>query len=175
MTSDLVENLLTYGFHKLHEPEGVSLIEPEKYKLLNVEERSRDNGINDISKELSDKLNLFAQYLKNKYIDPNWQNATYNKFIIWEGVDRDNQGWHTDMFEGYDVFFLYYMTDNFPETGGYLDFKWGNSEEHFKRFYPKTGDLFLVNNCRGFWHRAGSSSVLRRVASFDFKVGLEND
>lgn len=121
---------------------------------------------------MSSRLTTFAYYLKTKYIDPEWPEAVYNKFIIWEGVDSDNQGWHTDMFEGYDVFFLYYLTDNTPETGGYIEFKWDSGEE---RHYPKAGDLFMVNNCRGFWHRAGQSNVVRKVASFDFSVGLEDD
>ena len=164
-----LSDIYTKGFVKLSEPAGIDLIQADKFKLLNVEERSRDNGINDISTDLSDRLTMFAHYLKSKYIDPEWPEAVYNKFIIWEGVDRDNQGWHTDMFEGYDIFFLYYLTDTFEETGGHIEFKWEEGEE---KYYPNAGDLFLVNNCRGFWHRAGSSDIVRKVASFDFNVGL---
>ena len=118
------------------------------------------------------RLNTFAQFLKAKYIDTNWDNAVYNKFIVWEGVDRDNQGWHTDMFEGYDLFFLYYLDNTKKETGGSIQFKWKDGEAYY---YPRAGSLFLVNNCRGFWHRAESSSITRRVASFDFNVGLKNE
>lgn len=170
--SEIIDNLKKYGFYKTSEVGGLNLINIDEFKLLNVEERSRDNGIKDVPKELSDRLTMFAHYLKTKYIDPNWPDAVYNKFIVWEGVDKDNQGWHTDMFEGYDVFFLYYFTDNSPETGGYIEFKTADFEE---RYYPKAGDLFLVNNCRGYWHRAGSSNIIRKVASFDFNVGLEDD
>lgn len=170
--SELKENIYKFGYHKLYEPDGLSLIKSHEFKLLNVEERGRDNGEKDIPKELTDRLNTFAFYLKTKYIDMNWENSVYNKFIIWEGVDRDNQGWHTDMFEGYDLFFLYYMTDNSPDTGGHIEFKWKDGE---KKYYPKSGDLFLVNNGRGFWHRAGPSKIRRCVASFDFNVGIEND
>lgn len=168
----MVQDIYTKGFVKFSEPDGISLIQAHEFKLLNVEERGRDNGVKDIPEELSSRLTTFAYYIKTKYVDPEWPDATYNKFIIWEGVDRDNQGWHTDMFEGYDIFFLYYLTDNTPETGGYIEFKWDGGEE---RHYPKAGDLFMVNNCRGFWHRAGQSKVLRKVASFDFNVGLKDD
>ena len=169
---ELVENLLKFGYHKMSEPDGLDLIKINDFKLLNVEERGRDNGAKDVPQELSNRLNTFAQFLKTKYIDPNWPQATYNKFIVWEGVDKDNQGWHTDMFEGYDVFFLYYFNDTYPESGGHVEFK---TKEFEKRYYPRAGDLFLVNNCRGYWHRAGPSTITRKVASFDFNVGLEND
>jgi hypothetical protein len=170
--SDLVKQILEKGYYELYEPEGLGLINIDQFKLLNVEERSRDNGVKDIPKELSDRLNTFAQYIKIKYIDPNWDTAVYNKFIVWDGVDRDNQGWHTDMFEGYDLFLLYYLDDTKKETGGGIQFKWKDGEEHFQ---PRVGSLFLVNNCRGFWHRAESTSITRRVASFDFNVGLEDE
>jgi hypothetical protein len=169
--SDLVKNILEKGYHELYEPEGISLINVHDYKLLNVEERSRDNGKLDISPDLTKKLEIFSTYLKTKYIDPNWPDAKYNKFIVWEGVDKDNQGWHTDMFEGYDLFLLYYFDDTHEDTGGGIQFKWKDGESSHQ---PKKGSLFLVNNCRGFWHRALESKIKRRVASFDFNVGLEN-
>lgn len=167
----MVQDIYTKGYVKLSEPGGLDLIRDHEFKLLNVEERGRDNGVKDIPDELAERLQTFAWYVKTKYVDPEWPEAVYNKYIIWEGVDRDNQGWHTDMFEGYDIFFLYYLTDNFEETGGAIEFKWGSGQSIY---YPKAGDLFMVNNCRGFWHRAGSSSIKRRVASFDFNVGLED-
>lgn len=170
--SELISDLKNFGFYKTSEPEGLDLIRIDEFKLLNVEERGRDNGVKDVPAELSNRLNIFAQFLNSKYILPNWPEAVYNKFIVWQGVDKDNQGWHTDMFEGYDVFFLYYFNDTHPETGGYVEFKTNDFE---KRFYPKAGDLFLVNNCRGYWHRAGASTITRKVASFDYNVGLEND
>jgi hypothetical protein len=170
--SDLVKQILEKGYYELYEPDGLDLIGIDQFKLLNVEERSRDNGVKDIPKELFDRLNTFAQHIKLKYIDPNWDNAVYNKFIVWDGVDRDNQGWHTDMFEGYDLFFLYYLDDTKKETGGSIQFKWKDGEAQYQ---PRAGSLFLVNNCRGFWHKAESTAITRRVASFDFNVGLKDE
>jgi hypothetical protein len=172
-----ISDIYTKGFIKLCEPNALDLIDINKYKLLNVEERSRDNGINDINPELSNKLTTFAYYLKNKYIDPTWPDSVYNKFLVWNGVDRDNQGWHTDMFENYDIFFLYYMDDTFDETGGGINFKWGelHGDQQIASFQPKAGDLFMVNNLRGFWHRADSTTITRRVVSFDFNVGIRDE
>jgi hypothetical protein len=171
----LINNIYERGFVKLFEPEGLAIINADKFTLLNREERSRDNTINDVHPELAERMNLFSQYLKTKYIDPEWPEAIYNKFIIWEGVDKDNQGWHTDMFESYDIFFLYYLDSMSEETGGSISFKWGmlDGEENTMKFYPKAGDLFMVNNSRGFWHKAESCEIQRRVCSFDFNVGLK--
>lgn len=170
------KNILQKGFHEIYEPEAFDIIDPDQFKLLNVEERSRDNGIRDVSFNLAKRLTLVSQIFKNKYIDPIWPNAHYNKFIIWEGVDNDNKGWHTDMFEGYDIFLLYYLDDTYSESGGAVQFKWKENED-FKEseIQPKRGTLIMVNNCRGFWHRAVDSKIRRRVVSFDFNVGLNDD
>lgn len=164
----MIQDIYTKGFVKLHEPGGLDIINIDMFRLLNVEERQRDNGEKDVPQELSRRLHTFGNYLYQKYILPEWPEATYNKFIVWEGVDKDNQGWHTDMFEEYDVFFLYYLDDTFEETGGSINFKWDG--EHTASFQPKAGDLFMVSNKRGFWHRAESSEITRRVASFDYNT-----
>ncbi len=164
----MLNDIYTKGFVKLSEPEGLDIIQISNYRLLNVEERSRDNGEKDLPEDLNQRLKTFAYYLKSKYIDPKWPDSKFNKFLVWDGVDMDNQGWYTDLFEGYEFFFLYYMDDTFPETGGSINFKWNKNET--ASFYPKAGDLFLVNNTRGFWHRAESTQITRRVASFDFSA-----
>ena len=88
-------------------------------------------------------------------------------YNVWDGVDKDNQGWHTDFMEGYDVFFLYYFDDTKVETGGDISFKWENGQD---MFYPQKGDLYLISNKRGYWHKAGSTKIQRRVASFNYKT-----
>lgn len=171
-----LNDIYTRGYVKLSEPAGIDLVKLDEFKLLNTEERSRDNVKSDVNPELAKRLETLALYLKTKYVDPTWPDATYNKFIVWEGVDRDNQGWHTDMFEDYDVFFLYYFDDTFAESGGSINFKWGVLEgnEQTATYQPRAGDVFMVNNLRGFWHRADNSTIRRRVASFDFTVGLKH-
>lgn len=171
-----IKDIYSKGFVQLSEPDALALINIDEFKLLNVEERVRDNGKQDVSDELAKRLETLALYLKTKYIDPEWPTAEYNKFIVWDGVDRDNQGWHTDMFENYDIFFLYYFDDTHVETGGSINFKWGvlQGQEQTATFQPRAGDVFMVNNLRGFWHRADDTKIRRRVASFDFCVGLKN-
>lgn len=163
------EQLEHYGFVAFNEPEVFNIIDLENYNLVNTEERNRDNNKRDLPESLTVKLDVVSVYLKNKYIDPYWQPNRFYKYTVWQGVDKDNQGWHTDMFEDYDIFFLCYYDDTFEETGGAIQFKWKeNGEFKVKSFQPKKGDVFLVSNDRGFWHRAESTTITRRVASFDF-------
>jgi hypothetical protein len=69
--------------------------------------------------------------------------------------------------EGYDLFFLYYFDTTKEETGGNISFRHDKGEDTFQ---PVKGDLFLVSNERGFWHKAGDTKIQRRVASFNFKT-----
>lgn len=165
-----VSEIYTKGFVKFQEVEALKLISLDNFILKNTEERSRDNGQKDVDPDLNKRLTTFALYLKQKYLLNEWPNSIFTKYNVWEGVDKDNQGWHTDMFEQYDVFFLYYFDDTFKESGGAIEFKWGvlDGNEKTESFQPKSGDLFLVSNQRGFWHRAVPSKICRRVASFDF-------
>lgn len=153
------------GYYKLQEVEGIDFINLDQFKLINVEERQRDNGKNDVDPALDTRVSTFARYLEEKYILSNWPKSQYLYYNIWDGVDKDNQGWHTDFMEGYDIFMLYYFDDCNPETGGSISFRYGKEVDEF---YPKSGDLFLVSNKRGFWHKAGSTNIQRRVASFNF-------
>lgn len=172
-----MENIRTQiekiGYAQLDNEIALSeLINLDDLVLINTEERNRDNNKNDLPDEMNVKLKLATAYLKEKYIDKHWPNNSFYKYTVWQGVDKDNQGWHTDMFEGYDIFFLFYNDNTFEETGGSIQFKWKDSDGKFqtKSYQPKRGDLFLVSNSRGFWHRAESTTIQRRVISFDFLV-----
>ena len=165
----MIDDVNTKGYVKFYEPDINNLIGLDEYKLLNNEERQRDNGEKDVNSFLHQKLTVVGNYLHQKYIKPTYPKSEYLYYNIWDGVDKDNQGWHTDFMEGYDLFFLYYFDTTKPETGGDISFKYGDKEESFQ---PVKGDLFLVSNQRGFWHKAGDTSIQRRVASFNFKTNV---
>jgi len=164
-----VSDIYTKGYVKFYEPDGLDLIKINDHKLLNTEERARDNGKEDIDNLLANKLNLFGQSLYHKYILPEWPEAVFNKYLVWDGVDKDNQGWHTDMFEDYDVFFLYYLDHTYKESGGAINFKWDG--DCTASYQPMAGDLFMISNLRGFWHKADDTKIKRRVCSFDYSTG----
>lgn len=162
----MLEDIKTKGYCQFSEPDIQDLVKLQEFTLLNTEERQRDNGEKDVDAVLDERLTAVARYLHHKYIVPTYPNSEYTYYTVWDGVDKDNQGWHTDFMEGYDLFFLYYFDDAQEDTGGAISFKYGDNIDDY---YPKAGDLFLVSNKRGFWHKAGSTNIVRRVASFNFK------
>jgi hypothetical protein len=152
---------------KFYEPGISDLVSLDEHTLTNTEERQRDNGEKDIDPLLHQRFTVVGSYLHTKYIKPTHPKSEYLYYNVWNGVDKDNQGWHTDFMEGYDLFFLYYFDTTKEETGGNISFRHDKGEDTFQ---PVKGDLFLVSNERGFWHKAGDTKIQRRVASFNFKT-----
>jgi len=163
----MIDDVKTKGYVKFYEPGISDLVALDEHTLTNTEERQRDNGEKDIEPILHQRLTVIGSYLHTKYIKPTYPKAEYQYYNVWNGVDKDNQGWHTDFMEGYDLFFLYYFDTTKEETGGNISFRHDKGEDTFQ---PVKGDLFLVSNERGFWHKAGDTKIQRRVASFNFKT-----
>ena len=76
-----IKDIHTKGYVKLREAEGLALIGADNFKLLNTEERARDNGEQDVDPLLATKLDMFGQYLYNKYILPEWPKAVFMVLI----------------------------------------------------------------------------------------------
>jgi hypothetical protein len=165
----MIDDVKTKGYVKFYEPGISDLVALDEHTLTNTEERQRDNGEKDIDPILHQRLTVIGSYLHTKYIKPTYPKAEYQYYNVWNGVDKDNQGWHTDFMEGYDLFFLYYFDTTKEETGGNISFRHDKGEDTFQ---PVKGDLFLVSNERGFWHKAGDTKIQRRVASFNFKTNV---
>ena len=163
----MIDDVKTKGYVKFYEPGISDLVSLDKHTLTNTEERQRDNGEKDIDPLLHQRFTVIGSYLHTKYIKPTHPKSEYLYYNVWNGVDKDNQGWHTDFMEGYDLFFLYYFDTTKEETGGNISFRHDKGEDTFQ---PVKGDLFLVSNERGFWHKAGDTKIQRRVASFNFKT-----
>jgi hypothetical protein len=163
----MIDDVNTKGYVKFYEPGISDLVALDEHTLTNTEERQRDNGEKDVDPILHQRLTVVGSYLHTKYIKPTYPKSEYQYYNVWNGVDKDNQGWHTDFMEGYDLFFLYYFDTTKEETGGNISFRHDKGEDTFQ---PVKGDLFLVSNERGFWHKAGDTKIQRRVASFNFKT-----
>jgi hypothetical protein len=163
----MIDDVKTKGYVKFYEPGISDLVSLDEHTLTNTEERQRDNGEKDVDPFLHQRMTVVGSYLHTKYIKPTHPKSEYLYYNVWNGVDKDNQGWHTDFMEGYDLFFLYYFDTTKEETGGNISFRHDKGEDTFQ---PVKGDLFLVSNERGFWHKAGDTKIQRRVASFNFKT-----
>ena len=154
----MIDNVKTKGYVKFYEPGISDLVSLDEHTLTNKK---------DVDPFLHQRMTVVGSYLHTKYIKPTYPNSDYLYYNVWNGVDKDNQGWHTDFMEGYDLFFLYYFDTTKEETGGNISFRHDKGEDTFQ---PVKGDLFLVSNERGFWHKAGDTKIQRRVASFNFKT-----
>lgn len=167
MTADWLNDFKTKGFAKLAEPGLVDLVDADAFGLEHTEEMLRDNMAEDLPDLINKQLEMVSRILKSKYIDDAFTESKFVRYIMWEGVDADSANWHNDGFEGMNVFFLMYFDDMHESTNGAVHFKYPGGEE---TFYPKRGDVFVLNQSPGFFHRAEKATVQRRQASFDFLV-----
>jgi hypothetical protein len=167
--ADWKNDFLTKGYAKFTEIDLADMIDIDKVVFHYHEERLRDNFKDNLPAEVVDQVELAKTYLTNKYIDPVFPNSEFMNYVIWEGVDADSGIWHNDGFEGGNVFFLFYFDDQFPESDGEVQFKWPG-EGNIDTYYPKKGDLMILNQSPGFFHRASKSKITRRLASFTYYV-----
>ena len=155
------------GFVLFRDEALADMIDVDSFTLKYNEEMLRDNSKGDLPEHVAHQMDIVSQYLKHEYLSRMFDKADFVKYILWEGVDADTAAWHNDGFEGMNAFFLLYFDDQDEETGGVVEFKWKDGEESF---YPKRGDLILLNQQSGFFHRAEKATIKRRQCSFDYKV-----
>ncbi len=167
--TDWVTEFNKKGYAKFQETELANMIDIEKVDFVFHEERLRDNFKGNLPKEVVEQMELAKTYITQKYIEPLSNDYEFMNYVIWEGVDADSSIWHNDGFEGGNIFFLFYFDDQFPESGGEVEFKWPG-EGNIDTYYPKKGDLMLLNQAPGFFHRASKSKIQRRLASFTYFV-----
>lgn len=169
MTEQWINDFYTKGYAKFSEPDLVKMISVEDVDFVYHEERLRDNFRDGFPPHVVQQMDLANAYLTEKYIDKLSQDHEFMNYVIWEGVDKDSGLWHNDGFEGGNVFFLFYFDQQFPESGGEIQFKWPG-EGNIDTYYPKPGDLMLLNQSSGFFHRASKSKIQRRLCSWTYHV-----
>lgn len=167
--SDWKKDFLTKGYAYFREEELAKMIDIDDVEFHYHEERLRDNFRDNLPEEVVTQMEMARTYLTQKYIDPTFKDNEFMNYVIWEGVDADSGIWHNDGFEGGNVFFLFYFDDQHPATGGEVQFKWPG-EGNIDTYYPKKGDLMLLNQTPGFFHRASKSTIPRRLASWTYLV-----
>jgi len=169
--TEWIDTFKKKGYAKFEEVELANLVDINKVEFQFHEERLRDNFKDQLPKEVVEQMELLKTYITHKYIEPLAGENDYEfmNYVIAEGVDADSGIWHNDGFEGGNVFFLFYFDDQSSETGGEIQFKWPG-EGNIDTYYPKKGDLMLLNQAPGFFHRASKSQINRRLASITYYV-----
>lgn len=84
---------------------------------------------------------------------------TREKMWYCDGVEIISREWHTDLLEKIDISALIYLSDQTPETGGFIAVRDSNNTGFL--MYPKIGDVILLSHKPGFEHRAEPSLVRR--------------
>ena len=166
---DWKNDFLTKGYAYFKEEELASMIDIDSVEFQYHEERLRDNFKDNLPKEVALQMEAAKVYITEKYINQAFPKNNFMSYVIAEGVDADSSIWHNDGFEGGNIFFLFYFDDQNPATGGEIQFKWPG-EGNIDTYYPKKGDLVLLNKTPGFFHRASKSKITRRLASFTYNV-----
>jgi hypothetical protein len=90
---------------------------------------------------------------------------TMDRRRIWQGVNPDATGWHNDIGEGPNCFFLLYH--NRMDSDGSVHFR--NSTESWE-LKPYPGLLVAVNCENNFEHRADTSKQQRVQSSYYFRI-----
>jgi hypothetical protein len=168
MTTDWINDFRTKGYAKFSEIDLANMVDIDKVVFHYHEERLRDNFKDNLPVEVVKQMELVKVYLTQKYIDAAFKNYEFMNYVVAEGVDADSSIWHNDGFEGGSVFFLFYFDDQHEETAGEVEFRWPNGGH--AKYYPKKGDLILLNQTPGFFHRASKSKIPRRLSSFTYNV-----
>lgn len=168
MTIDWVNDFRTKGYAKFSEPELASMVDIDKVVFHYHEERLRDNFKDNLPTDVVAQMERVKAYITQKYIDVGFTDYEFMNYVIAEGVDADSGIWHNDGFEGGSAFFLFYFDDQFEETDGEIEFRWPQGGH--AKYYPKKGDLILLNQTPGFFHRASKSKITRRLASITYNI-----
>jgi hypothetical protein len=160
---DQVDSFLTKGYCIFDEK---GLLDLTEFAVQNVEEFEGFPMILDAYTDIEQqKINMFVQYVSEKYVESLYKNYEVLGTGVWDGVDSGSMGWHNDHNEGIDFNVLLYNDDTDDSTGGQIEFQYPGGQECI---YPKSGNLIFINQDLKFKHKASRSTGFRRVATIEY-------
>jgi hypothetical protein len=116
-------------------------------------------------------------WLAEKYVCPVFGNYKNSYVDLVNGMDNNVFEWHNDYEENkVNLGILLYFTDTDEETGSGIGFRLPFITESTGFFYPKAGDVCVINHTTNFEHRITKQNipVPRIVASFHYYVNALN-
>ena len=117
------------------------------------------------------------QWLGEKYIRPVFGEYTCDYVDLVNGMDDNVFEWHNDYEEGkVNLGILLYFNDTDEEIGSGIGFRLPFTTECTGFFYPKAGDVCLINHTTNFEHQVTKQNIPlpRIVASFHYYVNALN-
>jgi hypothetical protein len=105
-------------------------------------------------------------YISKNYVEKITQKYEIGYSYIWEGVHESSNVWHNDLIEGYNLFFMYYLTD--VNCGGEICFRMNGEETGC--IQPKKGLLVMGSQEKHVEHRVNFTEDIRIACNFGFKI-----
>jgi hypothetical protein len=116
-------------------------------------------------------------WLAEKYIKPNFGDYTCSYVDLVNGMDNNVFDWHNDYEENnVNLGILLYFSDTDEEIGSGIGFRRPITTEPTGFFYPKAGDVCIINHTTNFEHQVTKQNIPlpRIVASFHYYVNTLN-
>jgi len=136
-------------------------IDKELYSFIDVPE------VNDNQFEmLNIDINEANKYIVDKYVIPLFGNYNKTDHSIWKGSEDSTCEWHNDLREGYNIFFLYYMTD--IKNNGELMVRMNNEKTGI--IQPSKYDLIMLSQAPNVQHKVIHTDDVRIVANFMYDI-----
>ena len=123
--------------------------------------------------ETQDALTKTQQWLGEKYLRPTFGNYHCDYCDIVKGIDNIVYEWHNDYEEGrVNLGILLYFSDTDKDTGTGLAFRDYKTKKEHASFYPKLGDVCIINHTEKFEHKVSKPNFAfpRIVGSFHYYV-----
>lgn len=127
--------------------------------------------------ETQESLLKTQTWLAEKYIRPTFGDYTCSYVDLVNGMDDNVFDWHNDYEENkVNLGILLYFTDTDEEIGSGIGFRLPFTTELTGFFYPKAGDVCLVNHTTNFEHQVTKQNIPlpRIVGSFHYYVNALN-
>jgi hypothetical protein len=118
-------------------------------------------------------LKATQRYLGEKYIRPLLGNYHMDYCDLVNGMDDNVYDWHNDYEQDkVNLGILLYFSDTDEEIGSRLEVRDPISKIDRGFFYPKNGDICIINHTTNFEHRVTHQNIPlpRIVASFHYYV-----
>lgn len=167
----MIKELLEQGFYRTADPRAFEHL--DVYSISWTEVGTIPLQMVVRSEETQSALLETQTWLGEKYLRPIFGNYHKDYCDLVKGMDDNVYDWHNDFEQDrVNLGILLYFTDTDESTGTDVQFRNATTKESTGRFYPKEGDLAVLNHTVNFEHRVTAQKIKipRIVASFHYYV-----
>lgn len=171
----ILSNLINKGYYLNRDADAFQFID------VNTVQWS-DKGTNPLqmvkrTEEVQNALLTTQKWLGEKYILPTFGFYHNDYCDLVNGMDDNVYEWHNDFeYNKVNIGILLYFNDTDEDIGSGIGFRDPNTKVEHAFFYPKAGDVCILNHTTNFEHRVTKQNIptQRIVASFHYYVDSFN-